>query len=64
LKQRAANLFWMRSSLFASVHVIEFQTTDAYSSLDLTNAIYNVSIHSRDEKLKVMLLNRPSSLIQ
>jgi hypothetical protein len=41
----------MRSSLFASVDVIEFQTTDAYSSLDLTNAIYNVSIHSRDEKL-------------
>jgi hypothetical protein len=46
----------MRSSLFASVDIIEFQTTDAYSSLDLTNVIYNVSIHSRDGKLKVILL--------
>jgi hypothetical protein len=54
----------MRSSLFASVDVIEFETKDAYSSLDLTNGIYNVSIHSGDEKLKVMLRTRPNSLIQ
>jgi hypothetical protein len=32
--------------LLASVDVIEFQTTDAYSSLDLTNVLYNLSIHS------------------
>jgi hypothetical protein len=55
---------WMRSSLLASVDVTEFQTTDAYSSLDLTNVIYTLSIHSRDEKLKVMLQTRPNSLIQ
>jgi hypothetical protein len=29
----------LRSSLLASVDVIEFQTTDVYSSLDLTNVI-------------------------
>jgi hypothetical protein len=54
----------MRSSLLASVDIIEFQTTDAYSSLDLTNAMYNLSIHSRDEKLKVILTTRPNSLTQ
>jgi hypothetical protein len=45
----------MRSSLFASVDISEFQTTDAYASLYLTKVIYTVSIHSRGEKLKVML---------
>jgi hypothetical protein len=59
LKQRAANLCWMRSSLLASVDVIEFQTTDAYANLDLTNTMYNLSIHSTDEKLKVMLRTGP-----
>jgi hypothetical protein len=54
----------MRSSLLASVDVIEFQTQDAYSSLDLTNVIYNLCIHSRDEKVKVMLRTRPNSLMQ
>jgi hypothetical protein len=49
-------------SLLASVDVIEFQTTEANSSLDLINVIYNLSIHSRDEKLKVMLRTRPKSL--
>jgi hypothetical protein len=37
-------------------HLLEIQTTDAYSSLDLTNVIYNVSIHSRDEKCKVIII--------
>jgi hypothetical protein len=64
LKQRTANLCWMRSSLLASVDITEFQTTDAYSSLDLTNVIYNLSKHSRDEKFKVILRTRPSSLKQ
>jgi hypothetical protein len=54
----------MRSSLFASGDVIEFQATDAYTSLDLTIVIYNVNIHSRDEKVKVMLRTGPNSLIQ
>jgi hypothetical protein len=51
-------------SLLASVDVIEFQTTDAYSSLDLTDAVYNLNIHSIEEKLKVMLRTRPNSLAQ
>jgi hypothetical protein len=56
-------LCWMRSSLLASVDIIEFQTTDAFSSLDLTNVLYKLSIHSSDEKLKVMLRTRPNGLI-
>jgi hypothetical protein len=31
----------MRSSLLASVDVMEFQTTEAYSNLDLTKVKYN-----------------------
>jgi hypothetical protein len=54
----------MRFTLFASVGVIELQTTEAYSTLDLTNVKYNVNIHSRDEKLKVMLRTRHYNLIQ
>jgi hypothetical protein len=38
----------MRSNLLASVDVNEFQTTDAYSSLDLTNVMYNLSVHTRE----------------
>jgi hypothetical protein len=38
----------MRSSLLASVDVTEFQTTEAYSSLDLTKVRYSVYKHSRD----------------
>jgi hypothetical protein len=54
----------MRSRLLASVDVIEFQTMDAYSSLDIINAMYNLSIHSREDKLKVMLRTRPNSFTQ
>jgi hypothetical protein len=43
LKQRAANFCRMRFSFLASVDVIEFQTTDANSSLDLINEIYKLS---------------------
>jgi hypothetical protein len=46
----ATNLCWMRSSLLASVDVTEFQTTEAYSSLGLTNVVYSLSIHSKNEK--------------
>jgi hypothetical protein len=62
LKQRATNLCWMRSSLLASVDIIDFQTTDAYSILDLTNAMYNLSKHSKDEKLKGILWTVSKSL--
>jgi hypothetical protein len=54
----------MRSSFLASVDAIEFHTTDEYSSLDLTNVIYNLWIYTRDEKVNVMLRTRPESLIQ
>jgi hypothetical protein len=60
-KHRVANICWMGSSLLASVDVIKFQTTDAYSSLDITNVIYNLCINSRDEKVKVMQRTRPNS---
>jgi hypothetical protein len=52
-KQRAANLCWIRSSLLASVDIMEFQTTDAYYSLDRTGAMYSLSIDSIEEKLKI-----------
>jgi hypothetical protein len=39
----------------ASVEVNEFQTRDGYSSLDLINVMYNLCIHSREKKVKVML---------
>jgi hypothetical protein len=52
LKQRSANLYWVRSGLLESVNVFEIQKTDAYSSLDLNKIIYNLRIHSRDEKVK------------
>jgi hypothetical protein len=63
IKQKAANLCRMPSNLLASVDVIGFQATDAYSSLDPTNAIYNMCIYSRDEKVNVMLRTRRESLI-
>jgi hypothetical protein len=34
---------------------MEFQTTDAYSSLDRTSAMYSLSIDSIEDKLKVIL---------
>jgi hypothetical protein len=45
----------------ASVDVMEFQTTDAYSSLDRTSAMYSLSIlvDSIEEKLKVILRISP-----
>jgi hypothetical protein len=61
---RAAHLCWMRSSFLAAVDITEFQITDAYSSSDLTNMMHNLSIHSGDEKLKVMPRTGPNSLIQ
>jgi hypothetical protein len=39
----------MRSSLLASVEEMEFQTTEAYSNLDLTKVKYSTYKHSREE---------------
>jgi hypothetical protein len=44
----------MRSSFLESVAVMEFQTTDAYSNLGLTNAVKNINKQSNEEELKVM----------
>jgi cellobiose-specific phosphotransferase system component IIB len=41
-----ANFCWMRSSSLASVEVIEFRTTEAYSNLDLTKVKYSTCKHS------------------
>jgi hypothetical protein len=51
----------MHSSLLASVDVIEFQTTEAYSNLDPNDVKYNIYKQSRDENLKVMERIRPNS---
>jgi hypothetical protein len=40
--------------LLASADVIEFQTAEAYSSLDITNVKY-MHIHSRYVKVKIVL---------
>ena len=40
----------MRSSFLASVDVTEFHTTEAYSSLGLTNVEYNNNKQSRVEE--------------
>jgi hypothetical protein len=45
------NFCWMCSSLLASVDVIEFHTTEAYSNLGLTKVKYKTNKHSREEKL-------------
>jgi hypothetical protein len=44
----------MCSSLWTSVDVIEFQTTEAYSNLDLTNVKYSTYKQSKEENLRVM----------
>jgi hypothetical protein len=45
----------MRSSLLASVVVIEFQTTEAYSSFDLIKVQYSIYREPREEKGKVIV---------
>jgi hypothetical protein len=53
----------MLSSLLASVVVIEFQTTEAHSSLDLTKVKYNIYRQSREENEKVNVRTSPNNLI-
>jgi hypothetical protein len=48
----------MCSSLLTSVKAIESQTTEVYSSLDLTRVKCNIYRHSRDEKEEVTLQTR------
>jgi hypothetical protein len=53
----------MRSSLLASVEVIKFHTTDAYSNLGPTSEKYKINKLSRVENEKVILRMGPKSLI-
>jgi hypothetical protein len=46
--QTDVNFCWMRSSILASVDVIEFHTTEAYSNLGLTKVKYETYKHSRE----------------
>jgi hypothetical protein len=55
IAKRAAIFCWMCSSLLASVVVIEFQTTEAYSSFDLIKVQYNIYRDPREEKGKVIV---------
>jgi hypothetical protein len=43
--------------------VIDFQTTEAYSNLDLNNIKYSTYKQSREENPKVMGQIRPNSLM-
>jgi hypothetical protein len=52
----------MRSSFLESVAVMEFQTTEAYYSLGLTNTAYKTNKQSNEEKLRVKERIRPRSL--
>jgi hypothetical protein len=50
LQHRAANFSWMPFNLLLSADVIEFHTTEAYSSLDPIRAII---IRGRREKIRL-----------
>jgi hypothetical protein len=51
IKIVGCNFCWTPSSLLASVDVIEFQTAEAYSVLDVTNVKYIIHKQSREEYL-------------
>jgi hypothetical protein len=53
----------MRSSLLASVAIIEFKTTEAYSSLDLISVKYSIYKEPREEKGNVIFRTRPRNLM-
>jgi hypothetical protein len=59
-KQTDANFCSLHSSLLIRVDVTEFQTTDAYSNLDLTNVKYSMYVQPREENLKVAERIRPN----
>jgi hypothetical protein len=64
IKTEGRKICSIHSGLLPSVDVIEFQTTEAYSSLDLTNIIYNMYIHSNDENVDVIQRTRHNNLMQ
>jgi hypothetical protein len=53
----------MRSILLASVEVMEFHATEAYSNSGLTNVQYSIKRLCREEKGNVTDLINPSNLI-
>jgi hypothetical protein len=53
----------MGSRVLASADVTEFQTTEAYSNLDLSKVKYSTYKQSREENLKVMERIRPKSFM-
>jgi hypothetical protein len=53
----------MRSSLLASVEIMEFHATEAYSNLGITNVQYRIRRLCREEKKEVTDLINPSNLI-
>jgi hypothetical protein len=48
-QQTSAECF---SDCFLFLNAIQFQTADAYPTLDLTNVKYNMNVYKWDEKLK------------
>jgi hypothetical protein len=64
IETEGLDFFWMHSNLLASVDITEFETAEAYSSIDLTRVKYIMYIHSLDEKVKVTLRTRPNNLTQ
>jgi hypothetical protein len=59
IKTDGCKLMLMLSKLLASVDMIEFCTTEAYSNLDQTKVKCSAYKHSRVEKLYVMEWMRP-----
>jgi hypothetical protein len=53
----------MHSSVLASVEVMEFHATEAYSNLGLTDVQYSIRRLCREEKEKITDLINPSNLI-
>jgi hypothetical protein len=53
----------MRSSLLASVEVMEFHAAETFSKLGVTNVQYSIKRLCREEKEKVTDLINPINLI-
>lgn len=62
-KHTAEIFISLPSSLLASTEVTESQIAEAYATVDLTNIKYNTYIHSREEKMEVILLTGPKNWI-
>jgi hypothetical protein len=55
LRPRADNFLFIRLNLLQPLIVIEFPSTEAYSSLDLTNVKYSIIKLPKVEKKNVIL---------